>query len=70
MIMNDYNLYYERISYLLRSTKSFKVDGVIKEMLKALMSEYKSQQYKIHELSDSLYKVYEVLKDAGYYEED
>ena len=68
--MNDYNVYYERISYLLRSTESFKVDGVIKEMLKALMSEYKNQEYKIHQLSDSLYKVYEVLKDAGYYEED
>ena len=70
MIMNDYNIYYERISYLLRSTESFKVDGVIKEMLKALMSEYKNREYKIHQLSDSLYKVYEVLKDAGYYEED
>ena len=70
MIMNDYDIYYDRISYLLRATESFKVDGEIKEMLKALMSEYKNQEYKIHQLSDSLYKVYEVLEDAGYYEED
>ena len=68
MIMN-HKEEFDRICYLLKTTESFKVDGVVKEMLIKLMVEYQDMTEEIRYLEDRLYEISEIASGEDY-EED
>lgn len=58
-----YEEYYNRFRYLLDNTKSFTVDGELKEMLLMILLDYYSMHQEIIRLQYKLFKIDDIVGD-------